>query len=116
MAFFVVASTIDWRTSRLRRAAVCGPAVSSGDSAPRLRGPTRWVAWRFLPASPGHMYCCDLGQLVAVGHSELGEHTCEVALHRDCRNEQLAGDLGVAQVLGDEGNDLALGRGEAVPT
>ena len=51
-------------------------------------------------------------RLAARAHAELGEGGGEVALDRALGEEELVGDLGVGQALGDVGEDLALAVGE----
>jgi hypothetical protein len=45
-------------------------------------------------------------------HVELGEDVAEVRLHGPARKEESPGDRSVGEALGDQGEDLALTRGQ----
>jgi hypothetical protein len=55
------------------------------------------------------------GELGAGGDSELSEDVGEVGLDGGATHEEVAGDLGVGETVGDEGDDLLFGGGEAFP-
>ena len=65
-----------------------------------------------IPA--GHTLAEQVGQFNAVPHSGLPEEVVVMVLDRGDGDEQLLGDLLVGAPRGDELDDLALARGDAV--
>ena len=69
------------------------------------------VSW--VTAAVACRFGCQLG---AGANVELGEDMIEMCLDGGSTDEEAGGDLGVGEALGDERDDLLLGRGEAGPS
>ena len=82
---------------------------SSGSQHPRCSGHGR--SWLLVLVLLSHFR-----QFTATSNAELGEDPGQVAFHRVGGNKKLLSDLGVGEVLGDEGRDPALSRRQAIPT
>jgi hypothetical protein len=76
------------------------------------------------PALGGTCYVSRLDALMTAhlcrelgpgGDIQLGEHMCQMRLHRPARYVQALADLGIGQALGDQAGDRVLGRGETIP-
>ena len=83
-----------------------GVVIDAGQRYPRRRGQT------FACPPPAGLRVADsLGdQLRPRGHAKLGVHVCQVSLHGSRRDEQARGDVGIAQALAYQSNDVLFGR------